>query len=489
MTDYGKDNVIEDNTTENNATENNATENNATENDTIENVVIPIVKKKGRPRKHPIVEVQSDVPVEKKKRGRKRKEKVEETVKIKKKRGRKAAVKFFSSSIRKKIPLTTVIQDNDKFILHLDIKDDNQEGHDFKFGAVKGEYSGSDFKLVIDSNEHGITIDDDESGEESGEESGGKTQFQGETDELEEYIDNHEMEDPSNIIKLYEKRLEARLNQDTLLIERLESLHNDDSLIEKLTNKSDKKITEKISKNIENMRKGYFSLFESLYENHKWLESTDTACWWCCHQFKTVPIGLPIKYVHNKFIVKGTFCTFACLLGYYYNTTKKREVNIISLIKFMYKKLTGILNVPKQQDYKQMLESTLNDDMFDSKEIKDNYIDALVQMTTDKLEPAPPRCSLKIFGGELSIEEFRNSTNEHKIYKLIEFPLCISRDYIEAVDIQNLKNINLNVFTPSTRTSNILDDKKIEEAKIRIQASTKNNNVVTNNGIDKFIRF
>ena len=67
-------------------------------------------RKKGRPKKNLQITLndasytlQSQVSVvpekddEKKKRGRKKKEVVEEEVKIKKKRGRKAALKYFSS--------------------------------------------------------------------------------------------------------------------------------------------------------------------------------------------------------------------------------------------------------------------------------------------------------------------------------------------------------------------------------------------------------
>jgi glycosyltransferase involved in cell wall biosynthesis len=96
-------------------------------------------RKKGRPKKNLQITLndasytlQSQVSVvpekddEKKKRGRKKKEVVEEEVKIKKKRGRKAALKYFSSSIRKQIPLKTNIVDNENGILFLDIKESNE---------------------------------------------------------------------------------------------------------------------------------------------------------------------------------------------------------------------------------------------------------------------------------------------------------------------------------------------------------------------------
>ena len=64
-----------------------------------------------------------------KKRGRPKKQIIEENKNEKqvKKRGRKAAIKYFSSDIRKQIPLTTTITDNNDYILHIDVHDVESE--------------------------------------------------------------------------------------------------------------------------------------------------------------------------------------------------------------------------------------------------------------------------------------------------------------------------------------------------------------------------
>ena len=123
----------------------------------------------------------------------------------------------------------------------------------------------------------------------------------------------------------------------------------------------------------------------------------------------------------------------------------------------------------------------------DYPEYKDEYIQSLASFIDEPLEKAPPRCTLKMFGGHLTIEEFRNSTKERKVYKMVEYPMYVSRDYVEEVDLQNLKKVNKNLFgkqqyAPQTNT---LDDKKLEEVKTRVQSSV----VVTNNSIDRFITF
>ena len=105
-----------------------------------------IKKPKGRPRKIVVEPLEPVIPQEPKKRGRKKKEKViDEEPKIKRKRGRKACVKYFSSSIRKKMPLTTSLQDTDKFILHLDLNDTEENlQKDTSFDTIKDEFLGTD---------------------------------------------------------------------------------------------------------------------------------------------------------------------------------------------------------------------------------------------------------------------------------------------------------------------------------------------------------
>jgi hypothetical protein len=441
------------------------------------------VKKKGRPRKTPLPPLTTapEVPQgeqEKKKRGRKKKEKVEEEeVKQKKKRGRKAAIKFFSSSIRKKIPLTTVIHDTDKTILHLDINDTNVENNE----VIQDGIADTDIYELI----------------------AGKNTGQNEVDPTHDvgHDVGNDVGHDQDIIELYEQRLQLRMNQDSFLTEKLENLHNDDNLFNKLlqremeNNTEVKKETFRVT-NEENRKKKFFCLFDSIYANKTWITETNLACWWCCHHFDSIPLGLPIKYDKKKFTVKGLFCSFACMMAHNKNDNKHNRKNEMTLIHFLYKKLTGILVDSNKELFGTSLLNTLPLEQFDNnKELRDSYIEGLLELRTASLEEAPPRCALKMFGGELSIEEFRKSTKEHKIHKLIEYPLSICRDYVEEVDIKNVKRLNLKVFN---KTNMVLDDTKIEEVKLRLQDArdtrdardtqdSQNSGVV--NSMDRFIRF
>jgi hypothetical protein len=468
----------------------------------MDNVNLSVKKKKGRPRKNPI-EVKDDnmVKPEKKKRGRKKKEKVEEEVKQKKKRGRKAALKFFSSTIRKKIPLTTVIYD--KSILHLDIKEDTDTlKKSITYDVLKNEYNKDETifgtkistletgKRTFDSgseneNENSIESilhnDDDDNDDDNDE-------IQNDDDILCEYIENN---DNVDIKELYEKRLESRLKQDDQLVKNLENLHNDDKLLSKLLNNVNKKVKDTTSKqtesNIEIRKKGYFTLLNKYIEEPEWIDKTDICCWWCCHQFDTIPIGLPIDYnvKLQKFRVKGIFCSFSCMLAYDSDMTPVKK----SMICHLYKKLTGGYSVDMKDNYIEMLQNDSNiQELFkDNLLYKEEYINSLISLIDEPLEKAPPRCTLKMFGGQLDIEAFRNSFKERKVYKMIEYPMYISRDYVEEVDLENIKKINKNMFGKQQYTpiTNTLNDKKFEEVKNRTNSSV----IVTNNSIDRFITF
>lgn len=443
--------------------------------DTVDNINSSdqvIKRKKGRPRKDisQMVDLPKQ-PEEKKKRGRKKKEVVVEEVKQKKKRGRKAAVKYFSSSIRKKIPLTTVLQDNNNYILHLDVKDDGNslENNSENVDAENDEDNIENDAEDVDAEDTEDVDVDIESRKEKfdainmvfeklkNENIENVYEIQKEYQNLVEKEDtllSDILNNENDLTDLYEKCIENRENQDILLFNKLEMIHKDNNdnvmnVFDEFENNNNPNNEEQ--NQVDNRKKGYFEILQSFVENKDWLHNTDVCCWWCCHSFDTVPIGLPERYSDSikKFKVKGVFCSFSCMIAY------KKECKISCakdyLIKYLYNKLTGTL----------LLET--------------------------ELEPAPPRCTLKMFGGVLSIDEFRNSFKEKKIYKMIQYPMFVSKDYIEEVDIMNVKRVNQNVFAETQQITYNLDDKRIEDARNRLSQIEKTT-VTLGNTIDKFIK-
>ena len=408
-------------------------------------------KKKGRPKKT-VVELEPGEPqiVKKespKKRGRKKKEPAPEdnVVKQKKKRGRKAAIKYFSSSIRKKIPLTAVIQDNNQYILHLDVQtpvEDSKEPETKQNETV--QYNTSEQPLCHYSGNNDTILQD--------------VQSESSSEDLNE-----------DLKELYENRLKNRDKQDQLLIQKLEKLalshepNEIDPLVQSLmkskhhTSADDDSSKEQCVDTVYNNRKkGYFELMYDFVHNEEWLQKTHISCWWCCHQFDSVPLGLPLKYIKhiNKFRVRGVFCSFPCMLAFNVCSSDPSTKTSNDLVNYLHFKLTG-----------QQLQC----------------------------RRAPPKWTLKMFGGELDIDEFRQcgqqSAGPPKLYKMIYYPMFMSKDYVEEVDIANIKNVNQNVFITNTyKKEQPNHDKMMADAKARLSKIT--DTVVTpNNTIDKFINF
>jgi hypothetical protein len=101
----------------------------------------------------------------------------------------------------------------------------------------------------------------------------------------------------------------------------------------------------------------------------KWKESTTLSCWWCVHPFSNPPFGLPIKCENNKYEVQGCFCSLNCAKAYNLKENNYRMSEINSLIEDFRREIFGVTSHP--------------------------------------VVTAPPRQTLNIFGGYLSISDFR----------------------------------------------------------------------------------
>lgn len=155
-----------------------------------------------------------------------------------------------------------------------------------------------------------------------------------------------------------------------------------------------------LKKNLRNI------LYEFMDSNKDkvWPDKTNISCWWCCHKFDNTPCSLPYSYKKDKFHVKGVFCSFNCAASYNFSLNDDNVYERYSLLNLMYKKLY----------YRKFI----------------------------KINLSPPRESLKLFGGYLSIEEFReNSLKNDKLFNLIDPPLISIIPKIEE-SINHNKSFN-----------------------------------------------
>jgi hypothetical protein len=319
--------------------------------------------KKKRGRKSKPKDENQDVEKVQKKRGRKPKVKdISENEKIPKKRGRKPKEKIYSV---KELPKTFFEENkNETFILHLPIK-----LNDIDTDPVPNINDYINYSLL---------------------------------DEKSEVYSNMLMTQHNNI-----NHISDNLIFDTE--EHIEKEDKEEKIKHEITyfkkeEEDENKTNKIIKKNLRNI------MYEFINSNSEktWPDSTNTYCWWCCHQFQGPPCALPEYYKKEKFYVSGCFCSFNCTASYNFSKNEDTMWERYSFLNLMYKKL-----------YNQKF---------------------------TKINLAPPREVLKIFGGYMSIEEFReNSLRNDKMYTVIKPPLISIIPKIEENIATNNKNSKGNI--------------------------------------------
>lgn len=128
------------------------------------------------------------------------------------------------------------------------------------------------------------------------------------------------------------------------------------------------------------------------------LNDEKKLCWWCCHSFEWSYYGLPDKIYNNTIHIYGYFCSLNCALSYNFDKNDNRVWERYSLINYIKNLIIG----------------------YDSPDII----------------KAPPRETLKSFGGFMTIEEFRkeNITFE-KDFKLVLSSVVQQNIYIEEKNV------------------------------------------------------
>jgi hypothetical protein len=171
--------------------------------------------------------------------------------------------------------------------------------------------------------------------------------------------------------------------------------------------------------------------FEEKNKYNEWPTNTSIHCYWCCHKFNNTPFGIPVKYINNKYHVFGCFCSLECCASY--NMDGKDTADDIwergSLINMLARSL-GYRNF---------------------------------------IKPAPSRLALKMFGGHMDIEEFRDYCLTNKIININFPPMMTMTQQIEEI---NESDINSDYrYIP-------LDTDRINKYKEKIKL--KRNKPVTN---------
>lgn len=133
-------------------------------------------------------------------------------------------------------------------------------------------------------------------------------------------------------------------------------------------------------------------------------------CWWCCHPFDGEEVHLPYKYdeLTNKFYTTGIFCSWNCVKAFAMSKYRLSNSGIICQNITLYRKrLYGKIA---------------------------------------RTSPAPDRYALKAFGGTMTIEEFRNVTEEN-------FPIVLYPTESHILHVVNSRNRDTMLSSQTGKTT------------------------------------
>ena len=191
------------------------------------------------------------------------------------------------------------------------------------------------------------------------------------------------------------------------------------------------------SKSIETHSNMMVEFSESNFDK-QWPSKTSIYCFWCVFPFNSTPCAIPMKYIQNIFYVYGCFCSPECAAAYIFDNHSSDTVwEQYTLLNLLYKDIYG----------------------------------------NNRIKIALPRNALQIFGGYMSIQDFRSfHNNKYKEATLIMPPLYsiipqIEENYIESsskkkrfvpIDMDKVKkakeNLRLKRTKPVLKYKNTLEN-------------------------------
>ena len=157
-------------------------------------------------------------------------------------------------------------------------------------------------------------------------------------------------------------------------------------------------------------------------------EKTDIACFWCAHTFETPPCIIPEREVDMVYNVYGNFCSPECGVAYLLIEGVDPHVRWerMALLHRVYK-----------------------------------------SMETGRIFPAPPRESLTLFGGPMSIEAYRSTMREKKIRVDLHMPPMVS--ILGSIDTKPIDFFDTNQKQqgglPTIQTRSVEEGLRLKRAK------------------------
>ena len=172
--------------------------------------------------------------------------------------------------------------------------------------------------------------------------------------------------------------------------------------------------------------------FQSSEEIRTLPDHVDIACFWCCHTFDNKPIILPIRDQGEYIQVQGNYCSPECAMSYLFDMHQDSYARWeqLSLLNRLYGPAVG-----------------------------------------GPIRPAPNRQILKLFGGPVSIEDYRNLVRQGKLRVDLHLPPMVSllatmdTKPIDFYDVSLTKNVMETVKERLAKAEEVLKLKRTKPLK------------------------
>ena len=178
--------------------------------------------------------------------------------------------------------------------------------------------------------------------------------------------------------------------------------------------------------NYYNIKSELLFQFNDYNDRKKIPDKSDAACFWCCHTFINCPVVLPIRDTGEYLQVTGNFCSPECAAAYLFDMRQDSHTRWeqLSLLHRVYG-----------------------------------------EACNGKIHPAPSRNVLKLFGGNLSIKEYRGLILSHKVRIDIHLPPMVS--ILATMDTKPIDFYDANLTKGVTETVNERLQKAEEVLRLR----------------------
>lgn len=142
--------------------------------------------------------------------------------------------------------------------------------------------------------------------------------------------------------------------------------------------------------------------FAEKNKNNEWPINTSISCYWCVHRFDNSPVGIPINFKNDTFEVFGCFCSLECAAAYNFS------------------------------------ENNSQDEMWERYQLL-NMMGRRMKLG-NVIKPSPPRLALKMFGGNMDIDTFRNIGKGNKLMNINFPPMTSITQQLEEINDFEVNN-------------------------------------------------